>query len=231
MKPIFQNTLYFSILYVLIFMLDAFVKVIYPLSVFRYFTKTLLIIVLLYYFVINNNETSKNNIRLFIFAIISFIIGDILIVAGNINQMYLILGVVFFAIGKTFYSIRFSNRKDFDIIKLLPFLLFCFTYMCGVMILVYDSIGSYFIPLLIYLFVVMITAQFAYLRKGEVNYKSYILVLIGVVFSMFSDSITILKEFYDPDIAYHQYSIMLFYALSQYFIVIGITKEKVITKI
>lgn len=228
MKPLFNNTLYFSALYALLFIIDSFVKVVFPASVFRYVTKATLIIALLYYFLLNNKENNESNVKLIVFAICGFLIGDALITASVNSRHFLVLGVIFFGIGKILYSIRFSNTKDFNILKLMPFLLFCFSYMTIVMLLVYDTLGNYFIPVLLYLFIVMLTAQFAYLRRYEVNKKSYILVLIGVIFSMFSDSITILKEFYDQSIAYNQYTIMLFYALSQYFIIVGVAKEKIV---
>lgn len=228
MSNIFKSTFYFTCLYVFIFLIDAYIKVVYPLSVFRYLTKAALIGTLLYYFLVNNNESSTKNKNLITYALFSFMLGDALITASSLSWYYLIVGVVFFGIAKVLYSIRFSNKKDFNILKLIPFLLFCFSYMYVIMIMVYSSLGIYFIPVLLYLFIVMITAQFAYLRQYEVNRSSYFLVLIGVIFSMFSDSITLLKEFYDESIAYNQYSIMLFYALSQYFIIIGIVKEEIV---
>ena len=90
---------------------------------------------------------------------------------------------------------------------------------------IYSKLGLYFIPTLIYLFVVLLLGQIAYLRKNEVNNLSYYLVLIGVLFSMLSDSIAFLKSFYDSSFFYHKYTIMLFYSLSQYLIVLGILKE------
>ncbi|WGD34926.1 lysoplasmalogenase [Olleya sp. YS] len=226
MKSIFKNLTYFTLFYFFLFAVDAYVKVFFLHSLLRYITKGALIIALLYYFILNNNDTSQRNIRLIVLAICSFLIGDELIIAGNINRYFFVLGVIFFGIGKILYSIRFSHKKDFNTLKLLPFLLFCFSYMSVVMMIIYDNLNSYFIPVLIYLFIVMLTAQFAFLRRSEVNNISYFLVLIGVVFSMFSDSITLLKEFYSETIAYNQYTIMLFYALSQYFIVIGLVKER-----
>lgn len=94
------------------------------------------------------------------------------------------------------------------------------------MMLVYNNLGQYFLVLLIYLFVVMMLAQFAYLTRNEVNKTSYWLVLIGVLFSMFSDSINILKVFYNDEIAYNNISIMLFYGVSQYLIILGIVTER-----
>ena len=72
----------------------------------------------------------------------------------------------------------------------------------------------------------MMLAQFAYLRKNEVNKTSYWLVLIDVLFSMFSDSINILKVFYNDEIAYNNISIILFYGVSQYLIILGIVTER-----
>ena len=95
--------------------------------------------------------------------------------------------------------------------------------------MVYDNLGDFFIPVLIYLFASMILALFTYLRKDVVNNISFLIVLLGVISSVFSDSITVLQSFYDQDFGYHQYTIMFFYGLFQYLVVIGITKEELIS--
>jgi len=230
MISLFKNTTYFTILYFTIFLIDTIVKVNLEPFPLRYITKGCLVVTLILYFFFNEKEVSVKNRNLIFGALICFIIGDLFIIASA-NKLFLVFGVVLFAAAKVLYGIRFSNKKDFNIFKLIPFLLFCFTYMSVVMLLVYNKLGSYFIPVLLYLFIVMLTAQFAYLRKGEVNAISYWLVFVGVVLSMFSDSITILKEFYNPEFAYNQYTIMLFYGTSQYFIVLGLVKENAIKSI
>ncbi len=191
----------------------------------RYISKASLIFLLVIFFLFNQSEEESNKKPIVILALLSFIVGDVFFIGAD-SSIMLVIGTVFFAIGKVLYAIRFSNKRDFNILKLIPFLLFCFIYMCCLMVAIYDNLGNYFIFLLMFLFIVMILAQFAYLRKNEVNRLSYWLVLIGVILSMFSDSLTILKQFYDRDIAYNNITIMLFYGLSQYFIILGITKEK-----
>ena len=42
---------------------------------------------------------------------------------------------------------------------------------------------------------------------------------------MIADSLDILKMFYDPEIAYNKITIMFFYCLSQYLIILGVLKE------
>ena len=71
----------------------------------------------------------------------------------------------------------------------------------------------------------MLLMQFAYLRKGEVNGLSFWLVILGVFFSMIADSINVLKTFYDPLFAYNKITVMFFYCLSQYMIIMGVLKE------
>lgn len=191
---------------------------------YRFISKTSLIFSLVLFFIVNEKKENLTKVSLVVLALLSFIIGDGFLINAQSSLMF-IIGCVFFALGKILYAIRFSNKQDFNIFKLIPFLLFCFVYMCSLMMFIYNNLGNYFIFLLMYLFIVMILAQFAYLRKSEVNKISYWLVLIGVIFYMFSDSLTILMKFYDSNIGYNRITIMLFYALSQYFIVIGIVKE------
>ncbi|WP_299887584.1 lysoplasmalogenase [uncultured Lacinutrix sp.] len=226
MNSLFKNLLYFTLLYFAIFVLDTVVKVNLTPTRLRYITKSSLIVLLLIFYVVNQNEESRTKVYLVVTAICCFIIGDFFIINGE-NKTLLTTGVIFFAIAKILYSVRFSNNNDFNILKLIPFLLFCFTYMSVVMLFIYDNLGDYFLPVLLYLFIVMLTAQFAYLRKNAVNNSSYWFVLIGIILSMFSDSINLLKEFYNFDIAYNNYTIMFFYGASQYFILVGLVKENV----
>lgn len=228
MIPLFKNTFYFTCFYLFICCIDTALKLTYPISFFRFVTKASLIVVLMAYYVINNKDTKKRNRTLVLTSLSLFLVGDAFIKAEVYANEYLVLGVISFCVAKVLLGVRFSNTKDFNILKLIPFLMFCFVYMYIIVAMVYESLGYYFIPVLFYLFVVMLTAQFAYLRRYEVNKTSYLLVLIGVIFSMFSDSITLLKVFYDSEIAYNEYSIMFFYTLSQYFIVVGLVKEEVV---
>lgn len=224
MDRLFKNVAYFSILYFIAFLIDAYVKVNIVAFPYRYITKTFLISILLLFYTINNKEEDKSESRLIVIALLCFIIGDLFLIGGD-TKIRFGLGVLFFTIAKVLYVIRFSNKQDFEVLKLWPFLVFGFIYMSVIMLMVYDNLGVYFAPALLYLFVVLVLAQFAFLRKKEVNIKSFWLVLIGVLLSMFSDSITILKEFYDSEILYNSYSIMFFYSLSQYFIIIGLLYE------
>ena len=226
MKFIFKNILRFSILYIALYIIDAFFKNNEALYIYRYISKTVLGLSLLLFYLFNTNQKDFKKKRLVIAALCLFVIGDFVFITGNYgNMMHFVAAAIFFIFAKICYSVRFLNNEDFNISKLIPFLLFCFAYMSIIMYLVYTNLGKYFIPLLLYLFVAMLLLQFAYLRRTEVNANSFWLVMIGVVAFMIADSINILKIFYNPLIAYNKITVMFFYCLAQYLIVLGILKE------
>ena len=226
MKFIFKSTLKFSVLYLLLYLLDSFFKNTEGLVMYRYLSKTLLSLSLLLFYIINTKQKDQSKKKLIVIALTCFLIGDIFFISGNGgNAINVLIATALFILAKVCYSIRFFNNRDFKISKLIPFLLFCFCYMSIIMSIVYNQLGFYFLPLLLYLFVVMMLMQFAYLRSNEVNLKSFWFVMLGVVVSMIADSINILKTFYDADIAYNKITIMFFYCLSQYLIVLGVLNE------
>ena len=224
MYKLFSNTLYFSILFFSILLIDILVKSSFEGISYRFFTKTLVMTSLIIYYFLNQKEVIKKRLIFMNLALFSFLLGDIFLLLYQ-NYMLYIIGMGFFVLGKLFYALRFSNQKDFKLSSLLPFIILCFGFMLVLMNLIYDNLGNFFIPVMVYLFSCLIVTMFSFLRKDEVNFSSYILVLMGIAFTIISDTIAVLQEFYMPDMAYHKVTIMFFYGLSQYFIVIGIVRE------
>lgn len=224
MMSLFKNTYLFAITFFVTLFIDILIKVNLGYSYHRYISKSVLIILLLVYYLINQKEVNNRKKVYMLLAFFSFLAGDILMLLYTDQLLYMV-GISCFILGKMFYAFRFSNKKDFDFFKLLPFVILIFTYMVGLLFLMLNNLDSYFYVILVYLFMALTVVIFALLRKSVVNKKSYYLVLLGILFSVFSDSITGLQSFYNSDIAYHKVTIMLFYGLSQYFIVHGIVKE------
>ncbi len=224
MVALFKNTYLFSILFFLTLFTDILIKLSSDILIYRFISKSLVIILLLVYYLVNNKERFKLKRIFIICALLFFLTGDAFLILHT-HAACFVTGTFCFILGKMFYALCFSNKRDFSLLKLLPFLTFCFIYLVGLLILIYKNLDSYFFLILLYLFAAMTTIAFAYLRKGEVNLTSYKWVLIGIFFSILSDNITGLRLFYDNDFAYHSITIMLFYGLSQYFIVLGVVKE------
>lgn len=224
MKFLFSNVTYFSIAYFACLAMDIWVKINLEAVPYRYISKTLVILLLLVFFMKNHGDSTLKHFRFMVIALCCFMIGDWLLIEPDDTVLFA-SGMMFFILGKLFYAFRFSNQRDFELGRLLPFLLVCFIYILGLMNLIYDNLNDLFFPVLIYFFASIIVLQLAFLRKNDVNRLSYYLVFIGMIVSMLSDSITALKTFYMPNFAYEKITIMLFYGISQYLIVLGITKE------
>lgn len=87
-----------------------------------------------------------------------------------------------------------------------------------------DGLGALLLPVLMYMLVIFIMTWTASLRKGKVSKDSYILVLIGALLFVASDSILALNKFAFP-VFLSSLSIMLTYAIAQFMIILGITKQ------
>ncbi|WP_452223390.1 lysoplasmalogenase family protein [Lacinutrix chionoecetis] len=223
MKFLLTNKICFGILFFIILFFDIYVKTNLDSYQIRIVTKSLVVISLIAYFLINKNNNSKN--KYVIIGLLCFLIGDLLLIFFEITALY-IIGLVLFVAGKLCYVYRFSNERDFSMLSLTPFFVLCFLYMIFIMHFVMNNLGAFFIPTLLYLFACLSVILFAYLRKNEVNYKSFIIVLIGVVVATLCDSISVLQSFYYQDFPYHKFLIMFLYGLSQYLIVSGLIEEQ-----
>ncbi len=224
MVALFKNVYLFSTLFFLVLFTDILMKLNSEMLIYRFVSKSLVTILLLGYYLVNNKEQFKIKRIFIICALLFFLAGDVFLILHT-QTVCFVIGTLCFIFGKVFYIFRFSNKRDFNLYKLFPLLAFCFIYLVGFLILIYKNLDSYFFLILLYLFAAMTTIAFAYLRKGDVNLISYNWVLIGVIFSVLSDNITGFRLFYDNDFAYHSITIMLFYGLFQYFVVLGIVKE------
>ena len=226
MRFIFKNTLVFSILFFTILSVDLFLKAnSYDLP-YRYFTKTALIFFVgLFYYFNKNKAISKFKNRITYLALTLFLVADLILINSEDQFLYL-FGLSVFLLGKLMYAVRFSNDYDFNLVKLIPFFLFCILYMFSLLFIVFENLDTFFVTALVYLFACLIVALFSYMRLGSVNKLSFILVLLGILCSILSDTFAALGTFYSGDTVISKVVVMLFYALSQYFIVIGLAKEE-----
>lgn len=122
------------------------------------------------------------------------------------------------------YILVFSKQKgNTNFISIFSIVIIAFA--TGLFSLISKNLEELLIPVVLYILVIMVMVIFAYLRKGAVDYFSFTLVLLGALFFLVSDSLIALNKFYNP-LAYPKISIMITYAIAQYFIVIGFLKNK-----
>ena len=214
---------YFIIGYFLVLLIDIVVKVNLEPFPFRYFTKPFLMVMLTLFYIKNHTTESKEKHKYMLAALFLFLLADIAVI-NHLNKILFIISMFMFIGAKAMYCLRFTNDRDFKLMRLLPFLTGIFVLMIFVFFLIYDNLGNYFIPVLIYFFVSLLLFLFAYLRKNDVNTRSYNYVIIAMFIFLFAEVVMVLKSFYKP-LPFEGILVMLGYGISQFLIVYGVTIE------
>ncbi len=223
MLRILKNEKKFSILFFVILTIDILVKLNLQSFPYRYISKPAITILLFLYYYFNTTDKRKKKKLWVILALLSFLIGDILIIEHT-NIILLSASILLFFLAKIFLSLRLSHRSDFDIMRLIPFSIILFAYTVFIVSLLYNSIKNFFVPALLSFFISLLLIQFAFLRRGVVNRVSYLYVFIGVIFYILCESMMGIKTF-RMDLPMQDILIMLFYGISLYLIIFGIVKE------
>lgn len=189
-------------------------------TLFSSLSKPLIVSSLLCFFLSCKPLLYANVGHLIIAALSCSVIGDVLLLFENKNPNYFIFGLLSFLMAHIFYSISFFKilKKAQAKIRwsLLP-IVAC--YYCFLLYLLYPTLGSLRLPVIIYGGVIssmfFIALQLAYIRHVS------ILITIGATFFVLSDTLLAINKFYMP---FYQASvlIMITYCLAQYCIVKGI---------
>lgn len=224
-KRVFLNHKKFALLYFIVLSIDIVVKLNLPIFPYRFMSKPWLTILMLGYFYYNSIGIKDKKHKFVIWALISFLLGDLFSIYNVNNLMLLILTIIFFTAAKLFLSIKFSHNKDFSISKLIPFTSIVFAYTVFLIWLLYDDLKEFFIPALFTFFISLLVLQFAFLRHVAFNKRSFVFVLIGVVFYVISEGIQAVVLF-KSTFPMEEFLTMLFYGFGLYAIVFGIINEK-----
>ncbi|MBN4084720.1 lysoplasmalogenase [Flavobacteriaceae bacterium AH-315-B10] len=213
----------FSLLFFLIVFAELICGSVESLSQVHYFTKPLILISLIVFFCKQSNHLNKNTRNIALLALIFSLTGDVLLMFVSKSPKFFISGLVAFLLAHIMYILVFLRSRN-KTANTLPIIVILLIYASGIFYFLKDGLEDMLIPVLLYLAVILVMASTAFLRRRS-NRNSYILIFAGAIFFMISDSLLALNKFYQP-LAYSNISIMLTYALAQYFIVLGILKQK-----
>ena len=166
-------------------------------------------------------------------------LGDIFLMFprnGNDSsaKLLFIFGLISFLIAHINYSIYFINEiKDKTKVTLLvgkPYLILPFCVF-GIVLLsiLYPSLGVMKLPVTCYTIIIMLMAMTAFNRKNLVNSTSFLLVFIGALIFVVSDSCIAINVFYKP-FEFARIAIMSTYTIAQFLIIYGVIKanEKIV---
>ncbi|GAA4900511.1 hypothetical protein GCM10023311_27690 [Flaviramulus aquimarinus] len=218
---VFRNPKRFVVLFLLILLIDILVKLYASISLYRFFSKPFVLILLFVYYRMHNNGRTYGSVEL---GLICFFLGDLFIISHK-NVTCLGLSIIFFSLGKVCFGLRFSHKTDFNVSRLIPFSLVMFVYTVFLVSQVFENLKDFFVPALISFFLSLLMFQFAFLRKGVFNKKSYLYIFYGVMMFIFSEGIMAIKTF-KMELPFQDVLIMLLYGLSVYFIIEGLNNER-----
>jgi uncharacterized membrane protein YhhN len=212
----------FSVVYSLIVIAELICGYIEDAIFFHYIFKPAIVVSLLIFFWLHSKALDKGLRLIIASALLWSLVGDILLMFVTISSNYFLFGLVAFLLAHVLYVIAFIKHRN-TTRNPFVFITFLIVYAGGLFYLLKDGLNSMLIPVIIYMLVILSMSTAAFLRKGNTPKLSYILVFLGAITFMISDSTLALNKFYTP-LAYSHISIMATYALAQYLIIIGILK-------
>ena len=212
---------YFTFIFIGIVLLDLVAGTMDSIT-FRHFTKPLILLSLFIYFAINGKNLGKTIYVTMLFALFFSWLGDVMLMYDYISGTYFILGLASFLIAHVLYTIIFIAKwkKKNDVTFLM--VLFALTSY-GILLFwqLKDNLGEMRIPVIVYVFAIMTMAIAAFKRKNNINQKSFILVFLGALFFIASDSLLAINKFL-ISIPYPHIMVMATYATAQYLITRGV---------
>jgi uncharacterized membrane protein YhhN len=176
------------------------------------FAKPMLMITLFWYYYSNAKKLNKY----FVLGLFFSFLGDILLLGTG--EMYFVFGLFFFLIAHVFYIImvlkiiQIAKPKEF-IIAGVPFLLL-FLVLMNVL---YAGLGAMKIPVIIYAMTISSFGIVSLILYLQAKTKISLLLLVGVLTFITSDTILALNLFYKKQ-SFYPLLIMMTYVLAQYLI-------------
>ena len=213
----------FTSIFIIIVIAELICDNIESLNTFHFITKPLILIALLFFFWKHSQHLNAKT-KQFTFSALGFsLLGDILLMFADVSTNFFIGGLTSFLIAHVFYILVFLKMKN-SANTMLPFIMILLVYACGIFYLLIDGLGDLLIPVIVYMLAILLMGITAYLRRGSVPKQSFILVFLGALFFIISDSLLAINKFHQP-LPLSSLSIMITYAIAQLLIVFGIKKQ------
>jgi len=213
----------FALLFSIIVILELVSNSKEALFKLHYIVKPLIVLSLIGYVIWEGKTLQSSRRSLLLLALICSMLGDILLMFNSQNQQFFIFGLIAFLVAHIMYILLFLKDRNREK-NALPFALVLLIYATALFYLLKEGLGEMLVPVIAYMLVILTMASTAFLRKDKVSKQSYLLIFIGALLFMLSDSLLALNMFYKP-IPMANFAIMITYALAQFFIVIGILRQ------
>lgn len=199
----------------------------FGLSGAHYVTKPLILLSLIGYYL----STVIDRSNLLLLALVFSLGGDVALMFQSVNENFFLIGLASFLIAHILYILVYRQFRNEDAtdelvgiqkIRLSMPIILAGT---GLVVVLYPHLGAFKVPVLIYAGTIITMVMNALFRAGRTNKLSFVLVLVGAILFMISDSILAINRFMMP-VTYSEFLIMSTYAGAQYLIVQGLIRHQ-----
>lgn len=184
-----------------------------------------LLIPFLFYAVVKSESFGTK--KWLLFALFFSWIGDCILLFADKGELYFIFGLVSFLIAHILFILLFLRQKSGNKHFKKPLFWIGFiaiiVYLVSMLTLLIPSLGDLKIPVAIY--AITISTMLVIALKGSFNWgnNAKIIILIGAIFFVTSDSVLAFNKFHAP-IQLASFWIMSTYLIAQFCITYGILK-------
>ena len=186
--------------------------------------KPLIMVSLCVYYLLSAGD---NRSAVVILAIVFSLAGDVSLMFDSLDPTYFMVGLVSFLISHIFYIVAYrqhQNDDDTDALHGIQKLRAAFPIVLagtGLVVILYPTLGDLKFPVMIYALVLVVMVLNGLFRLGRTNNKSFMLVLIGAMLFMVSDSLLAINKFFTP-LSHSGLLVMSTYISAQFMIIEGL---------
>ena len=194
--------------------------------------KPLIMVSLCVYYLLSAGD---NRSAVVILAIVFSLAGDVSLMFDSLDPTYFMVGLVSFLISHIFYIVAYrqhQNDDDTDALHGIQKLRAAFPIVLagtGLVVILYPTLGDLKFPVMIYALVLVVMVLNGLFRLGRTNNKSFMLVLIGAMLFMVSDSLLAINKFFTP-LSHSGLLVMSTYISAQFMIIEGLLAHSSRTK-
>lgn len=208
--------------------LAVLVSIVFESSFMHHLFKPLIMVSLMIFYGVSVPREYRS-MTVWVAMFFSFL-GDTLLMYENRDSLYFIFGLVAFLLSHIFYIFSYrQHRWDTAVSQLqgLQRIRLAFPVILagtGLVVILYPTLGDLRIPVILYATVMVVMVLTAMARYGRTDFYSFVMVSMGAISFMISDSILAINKFLQP-ISGAGVWIMVSYIGAQYLIVAGLIRH------
>ncbi len=223
--PILRKNKIFLVAFLAMFFINIVANDIEDLFFVRYLVQPGITVLLATFFWMNSSHLIMQERYFAMLALGCLLLGDIAMF-NHVNETWFLIGMIFFLFANISYTLALQFNSSYSLAKVLLIGSLMLAYAYTLLTFIVGGLGSYYIPVIIFMVSVFGLVQTAFSRYGRANPISFWMVFTGTCLFLLSDSIIALNKFYKP-LPYGNMSSLFFYGASQFLIIVGFLKQQV----